>query len=51
MPCVYAEFWQNAYFNLMLYLFYKNAYIVYKEVASNVAFKVDGQTCSDTEID
>ena len=35
---VYAAFWQNAY-------------IVYKEVASNVAFIVDGPTCSNTEID
>ena len=35
---VYAAFWQNAF-------------IVYKEVTSNVAFIVDGPTCSDTEID
>ena len=35
---VYAAFWQNAY-------------IVYKEVASDVAFIADGPTCSDTEID
>ena len=35
---VYAAFWQNAY-------------IVYNEVAGNVSFKVDGSTCSDTEID